>query len=248
MTDPRMRASPATPIKAFPEALLALTFVGQSQTRAGPPKVILGAGVDTLRRFGRFLRFFDPSIDVFSCRRPPALSGSIDRSIPPDERRELFQALLCLLDRRPAVCLFPDDSLDSPAISPGQFRIRTVALAVGDEVDLTDLIEALVTAGYDRTPIVRDPGSFAVRGSLVDVFPPQDVLPARIDFDDVRIARIRFGAGGQRWDGERHLQCCWSHSGRLHRGARSYNQRRRRAAVQHPGNAARSGVPVLRRI
>jgi len=191
MTDPRMRASPATPIKAFPEALLALTFVGQSQTRAGPPKVILGAGVDTLRRFGRFLRFFDPSIDVFSCRRPPALSGSIDRSIPPDERRELFQALLCLLDRRPAVCLFPDDSLDSPAISPGQFRIRTVALAVGDEVDLTDLIEALVTAGYDRTPIVRDPGSFAVRGSLVDVFPPQDVLPARIDFDDVRIARIR---------------------------------------------------------
>src|SRR5262249_17005518 len=42
-------------------------------------------------------------------------------------------------------------------------------------------VKRLSEAGYLRVPVVEDPGSFAVRGALVDVWPPNMELPARVE-------------------------------------------------------------------
>jgi transcription-repair coupling factor (superfamily II helicase) len=49
------------------------------------------------------------------------------------------------------------------------------------EIDRERLIELLVRAGYARSPVVEDPGTFAVRGGVIDVFVPLYRFPLRID-------------------------------------------------------------------
>ena len=48
----------------------------------------------------------------------------------------------------------------------------TLTLRTGDDLPLNRLIEWLATAGYQRVDGIEQPGDFAVRGGIVDVFPP----------------------------------------------------------------------------
>ena len=69
----------------------------------------------------------------------------------------------------------------------------------GDEINRDDLVEKLVTLGYKRTNIVEEPATFAVRGSLLDIFPPSSEHPVRLDFfgDDLDSIK-RFSTENQR--------------------------------------------------
>ncbi|MCA9611013.1 MAG: hypothetical protein KC619_35710, partial [Myxococcales bacterium] len=60
-----------------------------------------------------------------------------------------------------------------------------------DEIDRDRLVRVLVEGGYVRVPVVEDPGTFAVRGSLIDVYPPHAEQPARIDLDDWLVLSIK---------------------------------------------------------
>ena len=50
--------------------------------------------------------------------------------------------------------------------------MRPVTVETGQERDLTDLLTSLVDAAYNRVDLVERRGEFAVRGGIVDVFPP----------------------------------------------------------------------------
>lgn len=66
-----------------------------------------------------------------------------------------------------------------------------VALKVGDSLDLTELAKRLSEIGFRRTDYVYEPGEFAVRGSILDVYSYDSGLPYRIDFfgDDIESIR-----------------------------------------------------------
>ncbi|MEZ4223551.1 MAG: transcription-repair coupling factor [Polyangiaceae bacterium] len=67
------------------------------------------------------------------------------------------------------------------------------------EVDVTQLAERLTRAGYLRTPVVEDPGSFAIRGGVLDVWSPQGHLPARAElYGDLIISLKHFDPEDQR--------------------------------------------------
>lgn len=53
-----------------------------------------------------------------------------------------------------------------------------------------DLLEAFIELGYQRVDFVLEPGDFAVRGSIVDVFDPKQSHPIRIEFDYDIIIRL----------------------------------------------------------
>jgi transcription-repair coupling factor (superfamily II helicase) len=59
----------------------------------------------------------------------------------------------------------------------GCFEVRC-----GSDLRRDDLILSLVKNGYRRTAVVEEKGTFAVRGSLLDVFPPDCEFPSRLDF------------------------------------------------------------------
>ncbi len=78
---------------------------------------------------------------------------------------------------------------------------NTVSLAVGGEADLTQLQERLLACGFKQVDYVYEPGQFAVRGSILDVFGYAAELPHRIDFFGDEIDSIRtFNIETQRSD------------------------------------------------
>ena len=85
---------------------------------------------------------------------------------------------------------------------PGLGELVPVSARAGDVVDLEDLVERLVAVGYTRVELVEKRGEFAVRGGILDVFPPTEEHPVRVEFwgDDVEEVRF-FTVADQRSSG-----------------------------------------------
>ena len=80
--------------------------------------------------------------------------------------------------------------------------LEPVQLREGDEAEQDDVIARLVEIGYARTEMVTKRGELAVRGGLLDVFPPTEEHPLRIEFfgDSVEEVRV-FKVADQRSSG-----------------------------------------------
>ncbi len=72
---------------------------------------------------------------------------------------------------------------------PGFFAPET--FRKGDLVDRNDFLKRLGEWGYQNSPLVSDPGSFAVRGFLIDVFSPAHDHPLRVEWFGDEIESIR---------------------------------------------------------
>ena len=70
-------------------------------------------------------------------------------------------------------------------------RNQTTTLSTGDKIEIGQLRQRLDLAGYQGCSQVMAPGEFAVRGSLVDLFPMGSESPCRLDFLDDCIDSIR---------------------------------------------------------
>jgi transcription-repair coupling factor (superfamily II helicase) len=75
----------------------------------------------------------------------------------------------------------------------------TRTFSPGADIDMEALCADLSANGYARASTVREPGEFAVRGGLMDVFPPGADEPVRLDFFGDRLESLRaFDAETQR--------------------------------------------------
>jgi transcription-repair coupling factor (superfamily II helicase) len=70
---------------------------------------------------------------------------------------------------------------------------------VGGRVDEKGLRAFLVRMGFVQSPTVMEPGDYAVRGGIIDIYPPGDLGPVRLDlFGDVLDGARRFDPATQR--------------------------------------------------
>jgi transcription-repair coupling factor (superfamily II helicase) len=77
--------------------------------------------------------------------------------------------------------------------------VAPVRLVVGDEVVLDELVDELVGLGYERNDLIERRGQVAVRGGILDVFPPTDEHPLRVEFWGDTVEEIRtFSVADQR--------------------------------------------------
>jgi len=84
---------------------------------------------------------------------------------------------------------------------PPRETLRTAAWSaqVGARVDEKALREFLVRMGFVQSPTVMEPGDYAVRGGIIDIYPPGDLGPVRLDlFGDVLDGARRFDPATQR--------------------------------------------------
>ena len=72
-----------------------------------------------------------------------------------------------------------------------QPELDSISWSTGDVVDLDEVAERLVAMGYDRNYIVERRGEFAVRGGLLDVFPPASERPVRVELWGDEITSMR---------------------------------------------------------
>ncbi|MDQ1486402.1 MAG: hypothetical protein QOJ62_2095 [Actinomycetota bacterium] len=89
------------------------------------------------------------------------------------------------------VVVTPVRSLLQPQVA-GLGDLEPVALKVGDTADLDDVVQRLIMAGYTRLDLVERRGEIAVRGGILDVFPPTEDHPLRVEFFGDEVDEIRF--------------------------------------------------------
>jgi len=90
-----------------------------------------------------------------------------------------------------AVVVAPVRAVLQP-IAKGLGDLRPVALQAGDERPLEQAVEDLAAAAYARTDLVERRGEFAVRGGILDVFPPTEEHPLRLEFWGDTVEEIRW--------------------------------------------------------
>jgi transcription-repair coupling factor (superfamily II helicase) len=85
-------------------------------------------------------------------------------------------------------------------LRPREYYQRLALTIQRDQsIAYNDLTNFLVGAGYDRKPTCEMPGQFAVRGGIIDIFPPEAVQPVRVELLGDTIESIRaFDANTQR--------------------------------------------------
>jgi transcription-repair coupling factor (superfamily II helicase) len=77
-------------------------------------------------------------------------------------------------------------------VARGLGDLKPVALKPGDEAPLEQVVADLAAAAYARTDLVERRGEFAVRGGILDVFPPTEDHPVRIEFWGDTVEEVRW--------------------------------------------------------
>ncbi|WP_375477143.1 transcription-repair coupling factor [uncultured Jatrophihabitans sp.] len=91
-----------------------------------------------------------------------------------------------------SVIVAPVRALLQPQV-PRLGELVPVELHAGDAgKELTDIVVDLVGAGYARAELVEKRGDFAVRGGILDVFPPTEEHPLRVEFWGDEVEEIRY--------------------------------------------------------
>ncbi len=83
------------------------------------------------------------------------------------------------------------DNIAQRYIDPNIVRKYSLKFKVGDVVNLSDIINTFIIAGYERVDIVEGKGQFSIRGGIIDFFPMICDKPYRMELFDVEIDSIR---------------------------------------------------------
>lgn len=89
-----------------------------------------------------------------------------------------------------AVVTYPE-ALAEKVVSKKLLTDKTVSLKVGQNIETDTIAAQLVSLGFDHVDYVYEPGQFATRGSILDVFSFASEFPYRIDFFGDEIESIR---------------------------------------------------------
>ncbi|MGP4003275.1 transcription-repair coupling factor [Streptomyces sp. 8N706] len=90
-----------------------------------------------------------------------------------------------------SVVVAPIRSVLQPQVK-GLGDLEPVSLRSGGTADLGEITDALAAAAYSRVELVEKRGEFAVRGGILDVFPPTEEHPLRIEFWGDDVEEIRY--------------------------------------------------------
>jgi len=132
----------------------------------------------------------------------PAFTSSPYAEVQPDRRttvRRLSLLYRLLHGLSPLVLVASASALFRRVIPPAAFAKLCDQVEVGTTIEREALVVGLVKMGFARTQVVDDPGTFAVRGSVIDVFSPAYRHPIRIELfgDEVESLRL-FDVSSQR--------------------------------------------------
>jgi len=91
-----------------------------------------------------------------------------------------------------SVCIvtYPD-ALSEKVVSRNNLKEKSLKLHTGERVDTSFITDVLHSYGFEYVDYVYEPGQYAVRGSIIDVFSFSSEFPYRIDFFGDEVESIR---------------------------------------------------------
>jgi len=93
--------------------------------------------------------------------------------------------------KQPVLILTTVNALAQKTLPPEILGQSSLHASIGDSLPVEKLRSFLAVNGYNSTGTVREPGEFAVRGGIVDLYPPGYDAPIRLDFFGDEIESIR---------------------------------------------------------
>lgn len=180
-------------VEGLAGSYLAAVLARLQESSGRPLSVVLPRGVDReallldLRAFhpageghGRVVAFPPLGVDPYGTLTPH-----------PDIIRERIHTMDRCAGGRVDIVLAPVLSWLERLQGRERFLGRTKRLTIGAETSPEELVASLAEAGYQRHSLVESLGEFAVRGGIVDVFPPTREQPIRIEYFGDEIESIR---------------------------------------------------------
>src|SRR5271156_1636584 len=169
-------------------AALALSEAARADERL---YVLIADGARELERLTAEVRFFS-SDQLPLLRLPDWEVLPYDLFSPhPDIISERLRTLFELPRAQHGCLIVTADTLMQRLLPRAYVQGRAFELAKGDALPLEPFRLRLTEAGYASVSQVVSPGEFAVRGSLIDVYPMGTTAPLRIDLFDDEIEAIR---------------------------------------------------------
>ncbi len=190
-TPAALAAGQARRLTGLAGSAAALYLIEQARAQARPCVVITASTTDAYR-LEEELRFFsgnDPSLPVLHV--PDWETLPYDTFSP---HQDLVSRRLDALAKLPglthAILVLPVTTL-LHRLCPPAFVAAGLRLRTGDRLDVTRLRRTLEETGYLCVDTVYEHGQFAVRGSLVDLFPMGHEAPVRIELFDDEVDTLR---------------------------------------------------------
>ena len=170
--------------------------------------VVIAKDAGSARQLERDLRFHavgareDGGVLLF----PGYDQGPYDDLVP-DRGSTLARAgaLLELSLERWRFLVIPAEALLRRVMSRRVFEDACVSVVPGDRIDRDFTAALLERGGYNRAPLVEEPGTYALRGGIIDFFPPYLSVPVRVELfgsevDSLRAFDPETQAGGEKLD------------------------------------------------
>lgn len=184
LTETLAKSKDTLVVTGAPEGVDAAALAEAARLRGG---VTMFVARDETRaaQFEAAVQFFAPAIATL--RLPAWDTLPYDRISPAAAIAAQRCAALSALARRgekdPPLLLIATASSVSQRVPPrARMGAGAFAAEAGAETSMQELESYLVVNGYMRASTVRAPGEFAVRGGLIDIFPPGAAEPLRFDF------------------------------------------------------------------
>src|SRR4051812_4901519 len=169
-------------------------------TGKGGRAVTIVADEAAMRALAETVPLFAPEVEVLTFPGWDCLP--YDRASPAlrvmAERLATLSALQAANDK-PQLLVATASAATQRVLTPFRVRQLTRRIAEGERIERESLVGQLNALGYQRADTVAEHGEYAVRGSLIDVFPAGEELALRLDFfgDEIDSLR-RFDPADQR--------------------------------------------------
>lgn len=139
-----------------------------------------------------------PEAAVYQFPAEEMLAAEVATSSP-EFRLQRVQALQALINNEHCIVVTSTSGVRRFLPAVQDFKAAVINLAVGDDLDLEAFRLQLGSMGYQLGKMVERPGDFAIRGSIIDIYPLNTDNPVRIDLFDTEIDSLRyFDASNQR--------------------------------------------------
>ncbi len=185
-------------IYGLPEGQDARYLAARALEASRQKQILIHVAMDDIRlsTLHDLLAFFAPDIEVIVFPAWDCLP--YDRVSPhADIAATRVAALSAMLEwksdglYKPRIVLTSVGAISQRVMPPEKLVAAQLVAKKGGTVSQTDLQRFLADNGYMRTDTVREAGEFAIRGDIVDIFPPGYESPVRIDLfgDDIESIR-----------------------------------------------------------
>lgn len=131
---------------------------------------------------------FLPSSDALPGDTAPASPANVGHRVA---ALSALRRIVQDLERLPLATIMSGEAAARRYAEPATFDVAPPSIAVGDKIDQSAFAKDMEALGYVEDDRVDEPGEVAVRGDVIDIFPADAGLPARIEISDGAVSAIR---------------------------------------------------------